>query len=60
MVVTRFSNSADATVGRVVLSVPGGTSVVDEFVTSMGDCTMLVAHTMLSAERLAQFALETP
>lgn len=48
-----FSNSVDSTAGKFICKVPGGSSVADVAVISIGDCILLVEHPEFSAARAA-------
>lgn len=58
IVVPMFSNSAASTAGKLIVRAPGATNVVDVFVTSIGDCCVLVAHAEFSTARPAQPVLK--
>jgi len=58
IVVPMFSNSVASTLGKVIARAPGATSVVEVFVTSMGDCCLLTAQSVFSGVRPAQLVLD--
>lgn len=58
IVVPIFSNSAASTLGRVIPKVPGAMRVVEVFVTSMGDCCLLIEQFPFSGRRVAHLVLD--